>query len=157
MSLLTSEVKSIVGLERTYISPEPFGISSRRYFALAIGDSNPMYAAKEIAPLTLICETNQYANLPMNHDGYAGHFWDIEIPNTRLLRGGNKYCFYKYVHATDVLHVSWKIDEINERVNSKGVAMVTMLSTATYRNQHQELLATNTETLIWVELASRNE
>jgi hypothetical protein len=73
------------------------------------------------------------------------------------LRGGNKYCFYKYVHATDVLHVSWKIDEINERVNSKGVAMVTMLSTATYRNQHQELLATNTETLIWVELASRNE
>jgi hypothetical protein len=53
--------------------------------------------------------------------------------------------------------VSWKIDEINERVNSKGVAMVTMLSTATYRNQHQELLATNTETLIWVELASRNE
>lgn len=156
MSLLTLEIESMVGLERNYISPEPFGISSSRYFAMAIGDSNPMYAVKEIAPLTLICETNQYANLPMNHDGYAGHFWDIEIANTRLLRGGNKYCFYKYLHATDILHVNWKIDEIKERVNLKGLAMVTMLSTATYRNQHKELLATNTETLIWVEMAPPN-
>lgn len=156
MSLLTLEIESMVGLERTYISPEPFGISSSRYFAMAIGDSNPMYAVKEIAPLTLICETNQYANLPMNHDGYAGHFWDIEIANTRLLRGGNKYCFYKYLHATDILHVNWKIDEIKERVNLKGLAIVTMLSTATYRNQHKELLATNTETLIWVEMAPPN-
>jgi hypothetical protein len=152
MTLLTDAIKAMVGTERTYIAPEPFGTAAGRYFALAVEDDNPMYAAREIAPLTLICDTNQYANLPMNEDGYAGHFWDIEIPNTKLLRGGNSYKFHQYVHATDVLHVSWKIDEISERVNSKGIAMATMFSTATYRNQRNELLATNTESLIWIAL-----
>jgi len=150
VTLLTDAIKAMVGTERSYVAPEPFGVASSRYFALAVEDHNPMYAAREIAPLTLICDTNQYANLPMNQDGYAGHFWEIEIPNTKLLRGGNSYKFFKYVHATDVLHVTWKIDEISERVNSKGIAMATMLSTATYRNQHDELLASNTESLIWV-------
>ena len=127
MTLLTDAIKAMVGTERTYVAPEPFGTAAGRYFALAIEDHNPMYAAREIAPLTLICDTNQYANLPMNE-------------------------FHQYVHATDVLHVTWKIDEISERVNSKGIAMATMFSTATYRNQRNELLATNTESLIWIAL-----
>jgi N-terminal half of MaoC dehydratase len=151
MTLLTLEMKAIIGTERSYTAPEPLGEAAGRYFAMAIGDLNPMYAKKKIAPLTLICETNQYANLPINSDGYAGHLWKLEIPNTRLLRGGNSYRFYQYAHATDVLVVTWKIEDLTERMNSKGLSMATMISTATYRNQRNELLATNTETLIWVE------
>ena len=151
MTLLTLEMKALVGLERRYRAPEPLGEAAGRYFALAIGDLNPMYAMKKIAPLTLICETNQYANLPINADGYPGHVWELEIPNTRLLRGGNSYKFFQYAHASDVLDVTWKIDDLTERVNSKGLSMVTMISKATYRNQREELLAVNTESLIWLE------
>lgn len=150
MTLLTAEMVALIGTERIYTAPEPLGEAAGRYFALAIGDLNPMYAKKKIAPLTLICDTNQYANLPINPDGYAGHVWEIEIPDTRLLRGGNSYKFYQYVHATDVLVVTWRIDNLTERVNSKGLPMATMISTASYRNQRNELLATNTESLIWV-------
>lgn len=151
MTLLTSEMKQLIGVERRYIAPEPLGEAAGRYFALAIGDLNPMYAEKKIAPLTLICETNQYANLPANSDGYAGHLWELEIPKTRLLRGGNSYKFFQYVHASDVLNVIWRIDDLTERVNSKGLSMAFMTSTATYRNQRDELLAINTESLIWIE------
>jgi len=154
MSLLTPKIKNLVGQEKTYVAPEPMGTAAGRYFAQAVGDTNPMYADLEITPLTLICETNQYANLPMNSDGYAGHLWELEIANTRLLRGGNSYQFFQYVHSTDVITAIWRIDEISERTNSKGLAMVTMISTARYLNQKQELLATNTETLIWLELAN---
>lgn len=157
MRLLTDSILAMVGTERTYVAPDQFGAAAGRYFALAVGDNNPMYAAREIAPLTLICDTNQYANLPMNQDGYAGHFWGIEIPNTKILRGGNSYKFYQYLHATDILTVIWKINEITERVNSKGIPMATMLSSASYYNQKKELLATNTESIIWIGLVSSNE
>ncbi len=156
MTLLTSQIKAMVGTQHTYVAPEPLGESAGRYFALAIGDNNPMYAEKKIAPLTLICETNQYANLPINKEGYAGHLWNIQIPNTKLLRGGNSYKFFQYAHSTDVLTVTWKIEEISERVNSKGMGMVTMLSSAIYLNQKKEILATNTESLIWVSLLGSN-
>ena len=41
MSLLTDEVRALVGRTRTYTAPEPLGRASIRYFALAIGDDNP--------------------------------------------------------------------------------------------------------------------
>ncbi|PHX67213.1 MAG: hypothetical protein CK518_00610 [Actinobacteria bacterium] len=152
MSLLTPEMKSLVGTSRTYIAPEPLGQAASRYFSLAIGDLNPIYSAQGIAPPTLICETNQYANLPMDKDGYAGHSWGLEIPNTRLVRGGNSYKFYQHIRTNDIIEVTWTVDQLSERVSSKGLAMVTMISTAAYRNHKQELLASNTESLIWVEI-----
>ncbi len=71
MTLLTDEVKALEGRTKVYTAPEPFGAAAGRYFALAIGDDNPVYSdaayaraqglSGVTAPLTLICETNQYA------------------------------------------------------------------------------------------------
>jgi hypothetical protein len=155
MTLLTAEMRSMVGTSRTYRAPEAFGEAAARYFALAIGDSNPMYAEKKILPPTLLCETNQYANLPINEDGYAGHLWQLDIPGTRLLRGGNSYRFYQYAKTSDVVTAVWTIDDISERVNSRGMSIVTMLSSASYRNQNDELIATNSETLFWLEIVGQ--
>ena len=47
MTLLTDAIKAMVGNERTYVAPEPFGTASGRYFALAIEDNNPMQLAKQ--------------------------------------------------------------------------------------------------------------
>ncbi|NBO08942.1 MAG: MaoC family dehydratase [Actinobacteria bacterium] len=160
--MLTPEISALVGKSISYTAPEPVGKASIRYFAMAIGDANPLYTDEEyarrhgysgvIAPPTWVCETNQYAGLAMDADGYAGHLWKIEVPNTRLVRGGNDYHFHQAIVESDVITATWVIDSITERTNSKGLKMMTMFSTATYTNQKNELLATNTESLIWSEI-----
>ena len=71
MNLLTPEVRACVGQTADFVAPEPLGRASIRYFALALGDANPLWVDDRfarahgwpgvVAPPTLICETCQYA------------------------------------------------------------------------------------------------
>ncbi|MFE0150343.1 MaoC family dehydratase N-terminal domain-containing protein [Nonomuraea sp. NPDC059007] len=143
--------------EVTYTAPEELGRAAIRYFAQAVGDANPLYTddayAREhgydgvIAPPTLIFETNQFTGLSRDPDGYCGHTWDLDFPGTRLVRGGNTYEFHQPVRPADVITVTWRLGDI---VRKAGKIFVT--STATYTNQHADLLAVNEETLIYVPL-----
>ncbi|WP_181309664.1 FAS1-like dehydratase domain-containing protein [Nocardioides campestrisoli] len=163
MSLLTDEVRALEGRTKVYTAPEPFGAAAGRYFGLAIGDANPLYSDPDYAraqgldgvtaPLTLVCETNQYAALPADHEGYAGHTWDLDIPHTRQVRGGNAYTFHRRIRPEDVVTATWRITSVSEKVTGSGSAMLVVASTATYTNQDDELLAENAETIIFVELA----
>lgn len=160
--LLTDQIRALLGREAVYTAPEELGRAAIRYFALAVGDDNPVYtddaAARAagfdgvVAPPTLVCETNQYAGRPRNADGYAGHEWGIEIPGTRLVRGGNSYVFHRPVRPSDVLTVTWRITDVTEKENRQGQAMVVVTSTASYRNQDGDLLTENEETLVYVAL-----
>ena len=165
MTLLTDEIRALEGRTRVYTAPEPFGAASGRYFGLAIGDDNPLYSDAEYAraqglagvtaPLTLICETNQYAALPMDHEGYAGHTWGIDIPGTRQVRGGNKYTFHRRIRPEDVVTATWRIGSVSEKVTGSGNEMLIIASTATYTSQDDELLAVNEETIIFVGLEKK--
>ena len=107
MALLTEELKVWIGREAYYPAREELGRASIRYFALALGDDNPLYLddgyAREagypsvIAPPTLICETCQYAHPPLNEDGYIGHEWMLPIRGCRLIRAGNEYEFMRAI------------------------------------------------------------
>lgn len=164
MSLLTDEVRAQVGRTANYTAPEELGRASIRYFARAIGDDNLLYtdidAARKaglrdvMAPPTFICETNQYLDGRPDDLGYVGHSWGIEIPGTRMIRGGHAYEFFAPAHPDTVLTVSWEIEDITSRTSSSGTAMVIVTSLATYRDQHGTLLATNRETLIHQEMIS---
>lgn len=155
---MTAKVAAMIGAQATYHAPEELGRAAIRYFSLAVGDSNPLYTddryAREhgypgvVAPPTLLCETNQYANLARDVDGYAGHSWRIDIPGTRLVRGGNSYVFHRPVVPTDVVTATWRIADIQERRNSRGTDMLIVTSVAEFANQHGDRLVTNTETLI---------
>jgi acyl dehydratase len=165
MSLLTDEIKALVGREASYTAPEELGRAAIRYFAVAVGDDNPLYTDDSyarahghpsvVAPPTLICETNQYAGLPRDADGYAGHSWHLEIPGTRLVRGGNSYAFHRPVRPDDVITATWRIESVTERVAAGGRPMLVIISRAVYTDQHGEPLATNEETLIYVALEAR--
>ncbi|WP_127480176.1 FAS1-like dehydratase domain-containing protein [Nocardioides pantholopis] len=165
MSLLTDEVRALEGQTRVYTAPEPFGAAAGRYFGLAIGDDNPLYSdpdyaraqglAGVTAPLTLVCETNQYAGLPMDAEGYAGHTWQLDIPGTRQVRGGNKYTFHRRIRPQDVVTATWRITSVTEKVTGSGNQMLIVGSTATYTNQDDELLAENAETIIFVGLEKK--
>jgi acyl dehydratase len=160
-TLLTPEIGRLVGTERVYTAPEEMGRASLRYFAMAIGDDNPLYTdptrAREagyddvIAPPTFVCETNQYMTGTPDPNGYLGHSWEIEIENTRLIRGGHDYRFHHPLYPTDRLTVRWRITEVEEKTAPSGKAMLILTSEARYENQEGTLIADNRETLIFQE------
>jgi N-terminal half of MaoC dehydratase len=162
MSLLTEEIRGLVGTTKVYVAPEPVGAAAGRYFGLAIGDDNPLYSdpayAREhgldgvTAPLTLICETNQYAGLRRDREGYAGHRWGIEIPGTREVRGGNAYTFHRRIRPDDVITATWRIEDVAEKATSSGRPMLLVTSKASYTAADGELLAENEETIVFVAL-----
>ena len=161
MSLLTDELRSRIGETVEYTAPEPIGRAAFRYFATAVGDDNPLYTDPEvarghgyadvIAPPTLICETNQYMQGQRDSDGYLGHSWHLEVPNSRLVRGGNHYRFHRPLGPGDVVTARWRIADMRERTTSSGTEMLIVTSEAEY-SANGEPLVTNTETLIYTAL-----
>ncbi len=162
MSLLTDEIRALIGREVSYTAPEELGRAAIRYYARAVGDDNPLYTDEAyarrhgydgiIAPPTLICETNQYADLPPDADGYAGHDWHIDIPGTRKVRGGNTYTFHRPVRPGDVITATWRVTDVAERRTSGGQEMLIVSSVADYTDQEGRPLVTNEETIIYVAL-----
>ena len=159
MSLLTAELQSLVGRTATYHAPEEIGLAAIRYFALAIGDTNPLYTDVDyakangyedvIAPPTFVVESNQYMTGSPDAEGYMGHSWDIEVPGTRTIRGGHEYEFLRPVYPWDQLTVQWTITDVSEKETREGKAMLLIDSEARYENQEGELLAINRETMIF--------
>lgn len=165
-SLLTDEIRALVGREVSYTAPEELGKAALRYFGLAVGDHNPLYTDEAyarrhgypgvVAPPTLVCETNQYAALPRDDDGYPGHTWRLELPGTRLVRGGNSYRFHRPIRPDDVITATWRIESVTERTGARGQAMLVVTSTAVYRDRYGVPLTTNEETLIYIALTARS-
>lgn len=157
--LLTEELRGWIGREVSYTGPEEIGRAAIRYFALAIGDENPLYTDEAyaraagypsiVAPPTFVCETNQYAHRPPDSDGYVGHTWDLPIEGCRMIRGGHDYEFFRAVLPEDRITVTWKLEDISEHRSARGAPMLIVISAATYANHRGELLARNRETLIF--------
>jgi acyl dehydratase len=162
--LLTEELRGWIGREVSYAAPEEIGHASIRYFALAIGDDNPLYVDEAyaraagypsiVAPPTFVCETCQYAHRPPNEDGYIGHTWELPIAGCRMIRGGHEYEFFRRVLPEDRINVTWRLEDISEHRTSRGEPMLMVISAATYRDQRGDLLARNRETLIFQPLES---
>lgn len=157
--MLTDELRAWVGREAVFEAPDELGRAAIRYFALAIGDENPLYTDDDyarahgypsvIAPPTLVCETNQFVPGARDHDGYLTQIFELPVPNARQIRGGNEYAFTRPVLPTDRITIRWRLDDIAERVSKDGTPMLIATAKATYTNQDGELLANNTETVIY--------
>jgi acyl dehydratase len=165
-ALLTDELRGWIGREVSYAAREEIGRASIRYFALAIGDDNPLYIDDAyaraagypsiIAPPTFVCEANQYAHRPPDQDGYIGHTWELPVKGCQMIRGGHDYEFFRPVLPEDRISVIWRLEDISEHRSSSGGPLLVVISAATYSNQRGELLARNRETLIFLPLeASR--
>ena len=159
MTLLTEELKGFIGREAHYPAREELGRASIRYFALALGDDNPLYVdddyAKKagypsvIAPPTLICETLQYAHQTPNTDGYVGHEWHLPVPNTRLVRAGNDYEFMRPLLPADRISVTWTLETIVEKPSSRGGTQLFVSSVGRFRDAKGEIVAINRETIVY--------
>lgn len=164
MSLLTEQLRARIGETRVYTAPEPLSRAAIRYYAIAVGDHNPVYTDTDaahaagwddvIAPPTLLCDSNQYLAAERDADGFAGHSWNIELPNTRTVRGGNDYTFHRPARPDDVVTVTWRLADMRERTTSAGTSMLVITSEATVTDQHGEPILTNVETVIHVEMGA---
>lgn len=162
-SLLSEEMRRLIGRRVRYDAPEEIGRAAFRYFALAVGDLNPLFTDPEyarahgyqdvIAPPTFIVESNQYMSGEPDEHGYIGHSWGIEIPGTRLIRGGHEYEFFSPVYPWHRPRVEWTITDMTEKVSKGGSRMLLVESEARYLTQEGDLLAINRETLIFQEMA----
>jgi hydroxyacyl-ACP dehydratase HTD2-like protein with hotdog domain len=147
--MLTEEIKSWIGREARYPAREELGRASIRYFALALGDDNPVYVNGDVAPPTLIVESCQYAHQRPNADGYIGHEWHLPVPDARLVRAGNDYEFMRPVLPTDRISVTWKLENIVEKPSSRGGTQLFVSSVARYMDAQGELVAINRETIVY--------
>ena len=155
MGLLTDEVRALIGQSRSFTAPEELGMASIRNFAIAIGDDNPVYAERGIAPPTLVCESNQYMTGEPDEHGYLGFTWDVPVPaDARLVRGGNRYVFHQPVKASDVITATFTLVDADEKTTSSGAQLLIVSNEVRYTNQHGEPLVTNTESLIYTVSAS---
>lgn len=163
MTLLTDELRAWIGREAHYPAREELSRASIRYFALAVGDDNPLYCddayAREagydsvIAPPTLVVETSQYAHRPPDEDGYIGHAWDLPITGCRMIRAGNEYEFVRPVRPDDRISATWKLEDIVERPSSRGGTQLFVTSVARFFDAEGKLLALNREITVFQPVA----
>lgn len=115
-------------------------------FVQAIGDANPAYhdeaAARKtgygtlIAPPTFLrCMRLVQPELP------------FDLPFERLLDGGSDWEYFQLVRAGDQITAVGRVSDISERSGRVGL-MVFIKTMITYRNQFDEIAATQTNTLI---------
>ena len=147
--MLTEELRSWIGREAHYPAREELGRASIRYFALALGDDNPLYVNGDVAPPTLIVESCQYAHQRPNADGYIGHEWHLPVPNARLIRAGNDYEFMRPVLPTDRISVTWTLENIVEKPSSRGGTQLFVSSVGRYTDAQGAIVAINRETIVY--------
>ena len=154
--LLTPEVRAALGSTVTYVAPEPLGRASIRYFALAIG-ADPQRWRNEASP-TLICETAQLTGRTVpDGNGYLGHAWELPLPvRCAMFRGGNDYRFERLARFDDVIETTWTLTDATERADREGNSLLLVSAEARY-TAGEDLLATNTETMIFRPLEAETD
>jgi acyl dehydratase len=110
-----------------------------------------------MAPPTLLTDTNQYLAGKRDDEGFAGHSWGLEVPNTRTVRGGNDYVFHRPARPGDIVTVTWRLVDMVERTTSAGTGMLIVTSRAEVTDQHGGPILTNTETIIYTELPGAHQ
>lgn len=136
------------------------GRSAFRMYADAIDDPNPLYtdpdAARSaglpdvMAPPTLLTDTFRFYGDSINESGLPTSL-EQQSAGTPI-RAGNSYRFFRRVHPSDVIAATRSVTRVWQKQGRSG-SLTFQEVKITYRNQHDELLATNTEVVCYREPA----
>lgn len=115
-------------------------------FAQAIEDDNPVYndevAARDSRYGGLIAQPTFLRSV-----GVDGPEYPFDMPFNRLLDGGSDWEYFYPVRAGDRITAISEITDINERIGRIGLMIITSI-VVTYRNQFDQVAATQTSTSI---------
>ncbi len=145
-SFLTEEMqRRAIGTESVPVTMEVEKGAIIR-FAQAIGDDNPVYTDEAAARKT------RYGGLiapPTFLRSVRGIHLDLPfgLPFNRVLDGGSEWEYFQPVRPGDRITAVGRISDIRERAGRLGL-MILVTTVLTYRNQFDEVVATQTNTLI---------
>ncbi len=115
-------------------------------FAQAIGDENPLWNDQAAARKTryggLIAPPTFLRNLRLERTELP-----FDIPFERVLDGGSDWEYFQPVRPGDRITAVSRLTDLQERPGRMGI-MIFMTSLITYRNQFDEVVATQTSTSI---------
>ena len=125
-------------------------------YADAIDDPNPLYTNPEaarsaglpdvMAPPTLLTDTFRFYGDDIDEGGLPSALAQLS-PGTPL-RAGNSYRFLQPVHPSDLVTATRKVTRVWQKTGRSGPLAFQEVE-ITYRNQREELLAVNTEVLLY--------
>ena len=156
-SLMTEEIKAMIGREVDFPGAEVIDRSSIRRYAQAISDLNPLYIDEEyakksshggiIAPRTFIFDVSHDIFSEIGEDGRD--LSRITIPGLRLARGGNEYTFLEPARVGDIINQRRKILDIYEKESKTLGRILFVVYQIKYTNQTGKLLGMNTEYIMF--------
>ena len=115
-------------------------------FAQAIEDDNPVFndeqAARDSRYGGLIAPPTFLRSVGVDRPAYP-----YDMPFNRLLDGGSDWEYFHPVRAGDRITAVSEIADINERNGRMGLMIITTI-VVTYRNQFDQVAATQTSTSI---------
>jgi acyl dehydratase len=115
-------------------------------FAQAIEDDNPVFndemAARSSRYGGLVAPPTFLRSVGVDRPAYP-----YDMPFNRMLDGGSDWEYLHPVRAGDRITAISEIEDINERVGRMGLMIITTIK-VTYRNQFDQVAATQTSTSI---------
>ena len=150
---LFTHLKSQIGVEQSFTSPDVLTSGTFRQYCQATGDSNPVYFEPAfakmighdglIAPPTLVCESEQFRGpvevntILSERIHFMGHWYD-------WLRAGNNYEFYQSVRIGDLISTKKRFEDVWKKKGKSGNHIFRKI-VIHYSNQSGKRLARNEE------------
>jgi len=157
-TLITPEIKAMLGKEEYFPGKEVVDRSSIRRYAQAISDLNPLYLDDEfarqskyggiVAPPTYIFDVSHDIFAEIGEDGRD--LTRVTVPGMNAVRGGNEYEFYEPVKPGDVVNRRRKVIDIYEKEGKKAGRILFITYETTYMNQKGAVLGICRETMMFL-------
>jgi acyl dehydratase len=174
MTLITDQVRALMGAEsEKQTSPIPVSEELLRRFTQAVMEDNPVHWDHATAQASKYGEVVATPLFPLHasrrppgaadpferfkddaqDDGTLGESggWGlppIDIPLKRVLNGGTEAEFFKLACIGDIISSRSRYVDIAERQGRDGNPLVIVRVATTYTNQHDEVLAVITTSMI---------
>lgn len=157
-TLITPEIRAMLGQEVYFPGREVVDISSIRRYAQAISDLNPLYLDEEyakkseyggiIAPPTFIFDVSHDIFTDVGEDGRD--LSRVTIPGMNAVRGGNEYQFFEPARPGDIVNKRRKTIDIYEKKSKRAGKILFIVYDTTYTNQNGKVLGICRETMMFL-------
>lgn len=157
-TLITPEIKAMLGKEEYFPGTEVVDRSTIRRYAQAISDFNPLYLDDEfarqskyggiVAPPTYIFDVSHDTFAEIGEDGRD--LTRVTVPGMNAVRGGNEYEFYEPAKPGDVVNRRRKVIDIYEKEGKKAGKILFITYETTYVNQKGTVLGICRETMMFL-------
>lgn len=145
---IPSVLKELIGKETAPVTWEVEKGWIKR-FAEAIDDPNPLWTDEKFARKTRYGGIIAPPTFPtaLRNEEALKVFFELDIPQKRVLNGGNELEIFEPIRPGDKITVTAKLVDVREREGRMG-KMLFLIQEVTYKNQFGDVVAIGRNTII---------